>query len=631
MEQVYVFFHKKIYISFCFIRIFDKMKKLFFFLILIFCTNVFFAQDQLINVAKQYFLAGDFEKAAATYKQLVVYNEDNPEIIDAYIQSLIGIKDFTSAEKFIKSQLKKKNNPSKYNFLLAKVYKEQGETKKSTKIINGIIDDLKPLQEEIKSTANLFEKANMLDDAIKVYEKGKLLNKDNPYIFAEELALLYDKKGDANKATNCLLDVYISNGDKSEDVKSALLRILNKPEKIVAFKTLVSKKYNENQDIIAYTDLLAWVLVQQKDFEGAFFQIKTIDNKLKEQGRRVLGFARTCLRENQYQASILAYNYVIELGNDMPFFQTAKGEKLICLKRQLEKNPHITPADVEIVEKEYELFLTQFPAFRIREQMREYADLEAKYAHNINKAISLLKEVTAANNAEKTFKGRCKLDMGDYELIRNEIWESTLLYSQVDKDFKQDMLGEEARFRNAKLSYYIGDFDWAQGQLDVLKASTSELIANDALNLSVLIIENNPIADSNVTPLKMFARADLLAFQNKDEEAIAVLDSITSEFPKHPLGDNILMQKANMAYKKQDYSEAARLLQKIATDFGDDVLADDAIFNLAQINETFFSNKDEAKRLYEEILTKYPGSSFVNQARKNYRRLRGDKADVDVQ
>ena len=607
------------------------MKKLFFFFALILSTQFVLAQEQLINIAKQYLLAGNFEKAAATYKQLVVYNDDNPDIIDDYIQSLIGIKDFSTAEKFIKGQLKKKENKSKYNFLLAKVYKEQGETKKSIKIINGIIDNLKPLQEDIKSTAILFEKANMLDEAIKVYEKGKSLNKDNPYLFAEELALLYDKKGDANKATTSLLDVYISNGDKSEDVKSALLRILNKPEKMDAFKLLVSKKSKENQDIIAYTDLLAWVLLQQKDYEGAFLQIKTIDNKLNEQGRRVLGFARTCLRENQYKASILAYNHVIDLGNDIPFFQTAKGEKLICLKRQLEKNPHYTAADVEAVEKEYESFLTNFPAFRIREQMREYADLEAKYAHNIDKAVSLLKEVTSANNAEKTFKGRCKLDMGDYELIRNEIWESTLLYSQVDKEFKQDMLGEEARFRNAKLSYYTGDFDWAQGQLDVLKASTSELIANDALNLSVLITENNPIADSNVIPLKMFARADLLAFQNKDDEAILILDSISSEYPKHVLGDNILMQKANMAYKKQDYSEAARLLQKIETDYSDDVLADDAIFNLALINENFFSNKDEAKRLYEEILTKYPGSSFVNQARKNYRRLRGDKADVEVQ
>jgi tetratricopeptide (TPR) repeat protein len=273
--------------------------------------------------------------------------------------------------------------------------------------------------------------------------------------------------------------------------------------------------------------------------------------------------------------------------------------------------------------------LEAYPAFKLKETLREYAELEARYSNDIDKAILLLSEIVKASNVDRAFRGRCKLEMGDYELVRNNIWESTLLYSQVDKEFKQDMLGEEARFKNAKLSYYTGDFKWSQGQLDVLKASTSELIANDALNLSVLITENNPPADSNTTPLLMFARADLLEFQNKDEEAIAILDSVTTLFPKHPLLDDILMTRAEIATKKQDFSEAAMHLQKIVTDYADDILADDAIFTLAGINETFFSNKDEAKRLYEQIIIKYPGSTYVNQARKNFRRLRGDKADVE--
>lgn len=36
-----------------------------------------------------------------------------------------------------------------------------------------------------------------------------------------------------------------------------------------------------------------------------------------------------------------------------------------------------------------------------------------------------------------------------------------------------------------KLAYYRGDFKYAQGLLDVLKAATSELVANDAMQLSV--------------------------------------------------------------------------------------------------------------------------------------------------
>jgi outer membrane protein assembly factor BamD (BamD/ComL family) len=171
---------------------------------------------------------------------------------------------------------------------------------------------------------------------------------------------------------------------------------------------------------------------------------------------------------------------------------------------------------------------------------------------------------------------------------------------------------------------------WAQGQLDVLKASTSELIANDALNLSVLITENNPVKDSDATPLLMFAKADLLEFQNKNDDCLALLDSIENQFPKHPLIDNILMERARISIKKQDYGEAALHLQKVATQYADDVLADDALFQLAGINENIFKNKDDAKRFYEEIIVKYPGSTYVSEARKNFRRLRGDKPDVEV-
>jgi tetratricopeptide (TPR) repeat protein len=245
------------------------------------------------------------------------------------------------------------------------------------------------------------------------------------------------------------------------------------------------------------------------------------------------------------------------------------------------------------------------------------------------KAIERLTRIVQAPQTDRIFRGQCKLDMGDYELLRNNRWESTLLYSQVDKEFKQDMLGEEARFRNARLSYYTGDFVWAQGQLDVLKASTSELIANDALNLSVLITENNPPADSNSTPLLLFAQAELLAFQYRDAECLALLDTISTSFPQHVLADDILMVKANMAIRQQDYNEAAKHFQRIIDQYADDVLADDALFQLAVIYQEQFNNTDEAKRLFEKLMVDFPGSSFVNESRKRYRTLRGDKVDPD--
>lgn len=42
---------------------------------------------------------------------------------------------------------------------------------------------------------------------------------------------------------------------------------------------------------------------------------------------------------------------------------------------------------------------------------------------------------------------KIKLDLGDFYLISGDVWEATLLYSQVDKAMKDEPLGEEARLK----------------------------------------------------------------------------------------------------------------------------------------------------------------------------------------
>jgi len=195
--------------------------------------------------------------------------------------------------------------------------------------------------------------------------------------------------------------------------------------------------------------------------------------------------------------------------------------------------------------------------------------------------------------------------------MKGDIWESTLFYSQVDKEFKDDILGEEARFRNAKLSYYTGDFEWAQAQLNILKASTSELISNDAIDLGVFIIDNLGM-DTIPTALNMFARADLLIFQNKAEESYIILDSIETMFTGHALADDIAFRRGTIEYKKRNYEKAAEYWEKVVAEYLTDILADNAIFNLAELYERHLNQTDKAKEYYSRILIDFP-SSLIRQ------------------
>jgi tetratricopeptide (TPR) repeat protein len=190
-------------------------------------------------------------------------------------------------------------------------------------------------------------------------------------------------------------------------------------------------------------------------------------------------------------------------------------------------------------------------------------------------------------------------------------------------DFKEDAIGHEGKFRNARVSYFTGDFEWAQSQLDVLKASTSKLIANDALDLSLLITDNLAL-DTIYKPMELFAQADLFIYQNQLELALEKIDSILTEYPAHSLTDEIHFSKFEIYQKKGQFEKAANELDQILLFYADDIVADDAIFNLAEMSEDVFNDYERASELYEMILTDYSNSLYAVEARKRFRRLRGD-------
>ena len=234
-----------------------------------------------------------------------------------------------------------------------------------------------------------------------------------------------------------------------------------------------------------------------------------------------------------------------------------------------------------------------------------------------------MSEIVQMGGLKKDLLGNCKLDLGDYYLVSGDVWESTLLYSQVDKTFKDGPLGELARFKNAKLSYFKGEFDWSQAQLNILKAATSELIANDALDLSIFILDNLGL-DSTLTPMQMYSKAELLSFQNKHDVALKVLDSIITFFPGHPLEDDIYFVKAKTYLRKMKFDQAIEYLDRILNEYPGEILGDDANFLLAEVYQYQKKDLDKARNLYERIILEYKGSLYSVEARKRYRKLRGD-------
>ena len=576
------------------------------------------------QLAQQFYQNKEFDKALDYYEKL--YNKKSPqEFYIPYLNCLLETKDFKKAEKIVKKQIKQ--NPDSPNFIvdLGTVYTGEEEPDKAKDTWEQAVKTIKT-DDQVFAVANAFLAVKQYDFAIASYLKGRKISQNN-YPFNFELADVYHTKGDKIAMINEYLDALELQDSYIQSVQNALQISFgneadSKQNEIL--KTELLKRISRSPDKTIFSELLIWMEIQQKDWEGAFVQAKALDKRKKEEGNRVMGLAQLFTQNEAYDIAIKAYQYVIAKGSDVYYYTNARIELLNVYYQKVVTKGNYTPTDLTELEKNYNSTIKELgKSPSTVPLLKNLAHLQAFYLNKPEEAITLLKDAIALPQLPAPIQAECKLELADILLMTGDIWEASLLYSQVEKAFKYDEIGQEAKFRNAKISYYTGDFKWAQAQLDILKGATAKLIANDAMDLSLLI--SDALADdTNEVPLAIYARADLLAFQNKDSLAKITLDSITKLFPNHALSDEILYKKAQIELKHNDYTEAAALYETILKNYSEDVLADDALFKLADLNENQFKNLAKAKELYEQLLEKYPGSLYVVEARKRFRRLRGD-------
>ncbi len=580
-------------------------------------------QAQDLNLANQYFQNGEYEKAATLYGQLLDRDDRNETFFNRYVECLLFLEQYDECEKAIKKQLKKTPENVALYVTYGNLFERMQKTDEAKAQYQRAIDKMAPDYMSVNRLASLFMGSAKYDWATQTYERGSQLLKD-PNRFAYNLGELYRRKGEPLKMIEYYLNALNADPARLPSIQTLMARYLA-PSDFTELQTQLYARIQEN-DNPDYVELLAWSFIQRKDFKSALRQYKALDKRLDESGQRIMNLAGDAADAKDYETAIAAYDYIVaEKGQlNMHFFQ-AKQEGMECRRKKITEGYDYTQEDLKTLEADYESFLNQFGKGKQTAQIAlQLADLEAYYVNDLPKAIALLEELKQTPGLERNTLARVKINLGDFYLMHGDIWESTLLYSQVDKEFKEEQLGQEARFKNARLSYFNGDFQWSQAQFDVLKASTSKLIANDALDLSVFIMDNLNL-DTTADAISLYSGAELLVFQNRFPEAFLKLDTLRRIFPEHSLQDDILYLEAQIYEKKRDYARAAALYQEVADKFKDDIRADNSLYNLAQLYEFKMNDAEKAKTLYEKIFIDYSGSVFAVDARKRFRILRGDK------
>ena len=583
-----------------------------------------FAGAQDAKLAQQYYLDGEFEKAVVLYEKLFLQQEENEYYFERYVDCMLQLQRYEDCEKTITRLMRKYPDDNKFYVAAGRLYEQQFREADAQAQYKKAIDKLPKDRYQVIRLANTFTNLNKFDLAIETFVKGSAILNDK-YVFAYNLADLYRRKGDTPKMIEQYLNSLDANPERLDNIETIFQRYLLE-EDYQELQKQIYARIQTNDQAIHYPELLTWQFLQQKDYLNALRQMRALDRRLKENGSRIFNLAQIAANDGDYDAAIEAYDYIVtQKGPESSFYLDAKRSSLRCRRSKLVEGYAYSQNDLRVLEQEYLTFLNEVGYNRNSARIvMELAELEAFYLNDLDKAISLLKEAVDYPGLNMRTQAEAKLSLGDFYLMQGEIWEATLLYSQIDKSMKDDQLGNDARFRNARLSYYAGDFQWAQAQFDVLKASTSKLVANDALDMSIFIMDNLGL-DTTAEALKLYSEADMLAFQNRFDESFVKMDSLLQQYPSHSLDDDVWYLRAQIYVKQREYQKAADAYQQIIDKYSDGIRADNSLFALAELYEKQLNDQENSKALYEKLFIDFSGSTFAVEARKRYRILRGDK------
>lgn len=583
-------------------------------IIAFFCSVAVFAQNE--QLAYNYFEKGEFEKALVMYQELEQKQPNNTFFIQKIAACYQQLQKYAEAGKFLSDKLARSNQPLLY-VEIGYNYQLQKDTSKANKNYDLAIKAVADNPSYVYTIASAFEQKVLLEYAIKAYDTATAINKSMNFDY--QLALIQGQLGNTDLMIEKLLSYAYNNQQSLPLVQNQLGRFMNE-ESSETFNASLRKTLLVNtqktQDIF-WNQFLSWYFVQQKDYGKAFIQEKAIFKRQPELFMNIVNLAHLAIEEDEDAVAREILDFILK-NTDEPDLQMQAQFDLLAMDIEIAKDK-----DYPVLKQRIEALLAQYGTtpYTLDLQVLK-ADFEGFHLKNTKAAIETL------NAALKLQLNRyqiaeVKMKLSDILLLDEKFNQAIIYYAQVEEDLKNDAVGHQASFKVARTSYFKGDFDWAQKQLKVLKSSSSQLIANDALEIFLLIIDNT-VEDSTQTALKKFAKADFKLYQNKKPEALTMFKELIDKDQTKSIKDVTHLRLGKIYESQGQYDLALQNYQQIIDNYKVGIYVDEALFFSAEIYNEKLADPEKAKSLYEKVIFEHQDSIYFVEARKQFRLLRGD-------
>ena len=589
------------------------IKNVFFF----FFSFTLFAMAQSEQLAQNYFDRGEFEKAQIAYLELASAQPNNYNFFQKTIECYQQLEWFDKAEAAIQSRYSK----YKTSNLLVELgynYQLQKNQEKAQKQYQLALDRIQKNPIEVYQIANVFEKKSLLDYALQAYELA--IAKEPKYNFNYQMGLIYGQKGQTDLMIDKLLEESFQNQQNLVLIQNQLSRFLQEDVNDIfslELRKALLIRVQKSQDLF-WNEFLSWYYVQQKEYGKAFIQQKAIYKRNPEVFANIANLAYLAMKENEEDVATEIFSFVIENTKDLDL-QISSHSFLMEMRINKATAKEYESIDVAFNELIKKYGVTPF-SFSLLKLKAHYVSF---YKNNAEEGKTILKNMLELPlNREQL--AQTKMELADILLFEEKFNQALLYYSQIEADSNNNPIGQEASLKIAKTSYYKADFDWAEHQLKILKSATTQLIANDAMDLFLLLTDAKKEEDSLHVALTKFSRADFLKYQNKNPEALAAFKALLAEQKGSELEPATLLRIGALYQKLDDIDQALFYYNLIITQHKESIYRDEANYFSGEL---FMKKQDneQAKLMFEQIIMNHQDSIYYVEAQKKYRKLRGDK------
>lgn len=585
-------------------------------------------QNQRFRLAESYIRAGQYEHAITLLTDLYRARPDAYVFYDRLKRSYESLKRYREAIALVDEQIARNRVPIHVAEKARLLHLSGSEEEARRTFEEAIAMNPRDAATYVVVYQAMLQ-LRLIQRAIETLERGREAIGTSAR-FEADLAGLYSMNGQHTRAAEEYVALLKRDANQLAFVRARLNRIADDPAALREVVSLMAREVRRDPTVRPLRELLAWLYLESGSYMEALNAFRALDRLGDQDGRALFNFAQQAADAGAFEAAAEAYTELLSRYPDavvVPDAQYGLGSMYQAWGARAGAMPEGASSGASRYYARamdaYRTYLRRHPRHGLAPNARyQMAWIQWHVDRVLPDAEQTLRELVR-EHPNHPIAAEASLDLGVLAMEDGRLGEARSAFSRIVDQGGRSEVVERARYELALSHLYTGDVATALTVASAVNRNTSMDIANDAIELRLLLQENKG-PDSLNSVLREYGHALYLERTRETDRALAAVDALLRQNANHPIADDARFKRGQLLESLGDFAAAVAAFAEFPMLHPRSPLADRALFRAAEIHASRLGDDDQALKLYNRLLAEYPGSILASETRLRIRRLRGD-------